>query len=96
MAQDYWVVLDAEEHEIGSVQEDSLLLALIRRFVTNLLPQRFHMTVDGATVATFTQHFNPFVLKLAVDFSMDNTRTLDRRLGLAAGVLLCAIEGRQG
>jgi hypothetical protein len=96
MAQDYWVVLDAEEHEIGHVQEDSLLLALVRRFVTSLLPQRFHMVVDGATVATFSQNFNPFVLKLAVDFSMDDTRTLDRRLGLAAGVLLCAIEGRQG
>ncbi|MFQ5845273.1 MAG: hypothetical protein ACE5JG_09835 [Planctomycetota bacterium] len=38
--------------------------------------------------------FNPFVYKLCVDVADDCT--LDPRLVLAAGVLLAAIEGRQG
>jgi hypothetical protein len=30
-----------------------------------------------------------------LDFSMDINKRLDRRLGIAAGILLAAIEGRQ-
>jgi hypothetical protein len=45
-------------------------------------------------VVTFRQNFNPFVKKLAVRFT-DGEHVLDRRLGLAAAVLLLAIEGRQ-
>jgi len=30
-----------------------------------------------------------------VDFSMDSAHQLDRRLGLAAAILLAAIEGKQ-
>lgn len=43
----------------------------------------------------FKQNFNPFVTKLSLDFSTDTERRLDRRLGLAAAVLLCAIEGKE-
>jgi hypothetical protein len=32
---------------------------------------------------------------MTLDFSPDPQRRLDRRLGIAAGVLLCAIEGKQ-
>ncbi len=95
LVRDEWLVLDPEDREIGRIREDSLLLGLIRRFLTTLIPQSFEVEMDGAPVATFKQNFNPFVLKLTVDFSQDATRALDRRLGLAAGVLMCAIEGRQ-
>jgi hypothetical protein len=46
-------------------------------------------------VADFKQRFNLFSYQLDVDFSMDTTRQLDRRLGVAAAILLAAIEGRQ-
>jgi hypothetical protein len=36
------------------------------------------------------------VKKIAIDFRHDTGGRLDRRLGLAAAVLMCAIEGRQG
>jgi hypothetical protein len=42
-----------------------------------------------------TQNFNPFVTKINANFSEDTRGLLDRRLGLAAGILLCAIEGKQ-
>jgi uncharacterized protein YxjI len=93
---DQWIIMDAEDRDIGSISEDSAGLAAVRRFLTNLLPQTFHGTIDGAHVCTFRQHFNPFVLKMTLDFSPDASGLLDRRLGIAAAVLLAAIEGRQG
>jgi len=32
---------------------------------------------------------------LNLDFSMDISRMMDRRLGIAAGILLAAVEGKQ-
>lgn len=96
LLRDEWLLLDPFDREIGLVREDSMGKALLRRFLTNLVPQSFDAVVNGQTVATFRQNFNPFVLKLTVDFSTDHGRLLDRRLGLAAALLLCAIEGRQG
>ena len=46
--------------------------ALLRRFLTNLVPQRFDVEVMGQKVATVRQNFNPFVLELLVDFSAFN------------------------
>lgn len=92
---DEWHILDAYDQQIGVIQEDSMGLALLRRFLTNLIPQEFTGTVGGMQVCSFKQNFNPFVRKIKLDFSMDMTGALDRRLGVAAAVLLCAIEGRQ-
>ena len=93
--QDEWIFLDSQDREIGLIKEDSLALALLRRFLIALIPQKYHADINGMPVCTFKQNFNPFVLKITVDFSQDINRLLDKRLGLAAAVLLCAIEGRQ-
>ncbi|MBI5094495.1 MAG: hypothetical protein HZB26_18930 [Candidatus Hydrogenedentes bacterium] len=95
LLQDEWIILDPDDREIGSIREDSLLLALLRRFATGLIPQGFTVDVGGKTVATFKRLFNPFILKMTVDFSLDPARLLDRRLGLAGAILLSAVEGRQ-
>jgi hypothetical protein len=47
-------------------------------------------------VAAFTQRFNLFRYEVDLDFSTDLSHVLDRRLGLAAAVLLATIEGKQG
>lgn len=96
LLRDEWLLLDTTDREVGLIREDSLGKALLRRFLTNLVPQSFEAEMAGHKVATFRQNFNPFVLKLTVDFTPDQTRALDRRLGLSAAILLCAIEGRQG
>ncbi len=95
MFRDEWVIMDAYDNEVGNIQEENAFLAFLRRFVTNLIPQTYNVQVGGAQVAEFKQNFNPFVTKLTLDFSLDTQRRLDRRLGIAAGVLLCAIEGKQ-
>lgn len=99
---DHWTILTPDGREIGAIQEDSVLKALLRRYIEYLaflLPQRYHATVTGESgiehpVARYRQRFNPFILKLDLDFD-DPEGRLDRRLALAAGVLLTAIEGRQ-
>jgi hypothetical protein len=95
LIQDEWLMLDPLDREIGLIQEDSTALALVRRFLTNLVPQTFNGAVQGQPVFTFKRHFNPFVLRMDMDFSPDANGLLDRRLGIAAGILMSAIEGRQ-
>ena len=92
---DEWIFLDSSDREIGLLTEDSMALALVRRFLTNLIPQKYSGEINGTPVCTFKQNFNPFVMKITVDFSPDFSGLLDKRLGIAAAVLLCAIEGRQ-
>ena len=92
---DEWILMDAEDREIGFIKEDSMMLALIRRFLTNLIPQKYYGELAGQNVCIFKQNFNPFVMKINLDFSMDRQGLLDRRLGIAGAVLLCAIEGKQ-
>jgi len=92
---DEWLILDATDVQIGTIKEDSTALALIRRFLTNLVPQKFHAELHGKHVATYKQHFNPIIFKMDVDFTADTGGMLDKRIGLAAAVLLATIEGRQ-
>lgn len=92
---DEWVVLDPADQPIALIQEESMFVALLRRFI-NLIPQSFHVKVGDRIVGRIHQNFNPFVLKLSVDFGEDRSRRVDPRLGLAAAILLAAIEGRQG
>ncbi|MGH9458225.1 MAG: hypothetical protein ACRD2J_11375 [Thermoanaerobaculia bacterium] len=92
---DEWILLDASDRQVATLIEESARLALVRRFLTNLVPQAFDVIVDGSPVATIRQNFNPIRLRLAIDFSLDPGRRLDRRLAIAAASLLATIEGRQ-
>jgi hypothetical protein len=91
---DEWVILDRHDQEMALIKEDSTLMALLRRFIT-LIPQKYNIEFDGNAIPAYRQNFNPFVTKIIADFSEDRTGQLDRRLGLAAGILLCAVEGKQ-
>ena len=87
--------MNAADAVVGAVVEDSLLMAMLRRFLSNLIPQSFNITIGDTPVGLLKQTFNPFVPQFAVDFSMDTANRLDRRLGIATVVLLQVIEGRQ-
>lgn len=92
---DEWELLGPDEASIGVMQEDSQGMALLRRFLVNLIPQSFDITSGGSTLAQVRQHFNLIHFRLDLDFSPDSARRLDRRLGVAAAVVLSTIEGRQ-
>jgi len=89
---DSWIIMDANDIEIGKVEEDSMKLALVRRYITSLIPQNFRVLMGDRPVAELKQHFNPFIYRLDLHF-MD--ASLDRHLGLALLVLISSIEGRQ-
>ncbi len=93
---DEWHILDTSGAQIGTVMEDSMALALVRRFLSNLVPQTFTASINGQEVATFQQNFNPFVAKYDIDLSRAEQGGLDKRMAIAAVVLLLAIEGKQG
>jgi len=96
LLRDEWEVLDANDSPIGVLFEDSIGLALLRRLLLgSWLPQDYDLTFGETRVADLKQNFNPFRYELNIDFSMDPSQRLDRRLGIAAGILLAAIEGRQ-
>jgi hypothetical protein len=95
LLKDEWVIMDPMDNDIGVLREDSWLLATLRRFLTGLIPQSFHGEMGASEVFRFKQHFNPFVQKMNLDFTPDTANRLDRRMGIAAAVLLSAIEGRQ-
>lgn len=93
---DEWEVLDANDNMIGLIFEDSIGLALLRRFLLgSWLPQNYDITLGQTRVGDLRQNFNLFRYELNLDFSMDGSRSLDRRLGIAAGTLLAAVEGKE-
>ena len=93
---DEWEVLDANDNVKGLLFEDSMGLALLRRLVLgSWLPQNYDITFGETRVADLKQNFNLFRYELNLDFTMDAGHLLDRRLGIAAGILLAAVEGRQ-
>jgi len=96
LLRDEWEVLDENDNVKGLLFEDSMGLALLRRLVLgSWLPQNYDITFGTARVADLKQNFNLFRYELNLDFSMDVARMLDRRLGIAAGILLAAVEGKQ-
>lgn len=95
IVRDKWIVMDNADREIGHIEEDQMVLALVRRFLTNLVPQNYDLVMNGQKAVDLKQRFNPFVYHMDVDFGLQQP-LIDRRLGIAAGILLAAVEGRQG
>lgn len=96
---DEWIFLDINDNEVWLIKEDSTGLALLRRWTwllwNILFPQKYIWTINEQKVCLFKQNSNPFVHKINLDYSDDIENILDRRLWLAAWILLCAIEGKQ-
>jgi len=95
IVRDKWIVMDKEDRELGFIEEDQMVLALVRRFLTNLVPQNYDLVVNGQKAVDLKQRFNPFVYHMDIDFGAQQP-LIDRRLGIAGGILLAAVEGRQG
>ena len=96
MTRDEWEVLDGNDQVVGMLFEDSVWMALLRRLLLgSLLPQNYDMTIGETRVADLRQKFTFFGYEMIIDFSMDQNRILDRRLGIAAATLMAIIEGKQ-
>ena len=87
-----WDILDSLDQEIGKIREDSTALALIRRLILRIIPQNFTFEFRGQVVGTAKQSWNIFAPTMTVDFTMDPEKKLDRRLVVAAIMLLMSVE----
>lgn len=91
---DEWVFLGTQGAELGRLKERSVFGALMSRWI-KLIPQSYVIvTPDEREIAQIKQRFNPFVLKYDVQIP-EARPPIDRRLILAAGMLLAGIERRQ-
>jgi uncharacterized protein YxjI len=96
LVRDEWILLGPMDEELGKVIEDSLFLALVRRWLIKIIPQNYDLLLnDGSRAVDLRQNFNPFMYKLEIDFTVDPAQRLDQRMGIVAGILLAAIEGKQ-
>ena len=95
-----WRILDASEQELAIAQERSLLFAVIRRVIDivpygEFVPVLFHFRIDRGE-----QQLGEFTRPIGVrdrytlDLSGDPELTIDRRLGVALGVALDALQSR--
>jgi hypothetical protein len=93
---DQWDVLAPGDQVIGALFEDSAGRAALRRLLLGrLLPQDYDVTIGDQRVMDLKQRFNLFRYELDLDFTFDTSRLFDHRLGIAAAILLGAIEGKQ-
>jgi hypothetical protein len=96
MLRDEWEQLDSRDNLIGLLYEDNMTQALLRRFLLGKwLPQNYDIITGNQRCADLRQRFNLLRYELNLDFSMDSSQRLDRRMGIAAAILLATIEGRQ-
>lgn len=96
MLRDEWEQLDARDSPVGILYEDNMTQALLRRFLLGKwLPQNYDIITGNQRCADIRQRFNPFRYELDLNFSMDASQKLDRRMGISAAILIATIEGRQ-
>ena len=96
MVRDEWEVLDASDALLGVLIEDSVGYALLRRFLLgSLLPQNYDILFGETRIADLRQRFFLFGYQMDIDFTMDPSNRLDRRMGIAAATLLALVEGKQ-
>ena len=96
---DEWIVYTGDGKEHALIRERGTFAPFARRWAGDasmLLPQTFDVlrTSDDVQIATFRQHFNPFIYRLGISINADDEHLGDLVL-LAAASLIAAIEGRQ-
>lgn len=86
-----WTILDTEGNAVADITEDNLAFALIRRFVTTLLPFSYVIENEKGVLGNIKGRFS-FRDTYEIDLSQDSEDMLDPRLVVAAAVLIDAME----
>src|SRR5918992_949963 len=95
-----WQVLDASEQELAIAKERSVPIAILRRVIDavpygDFIPIPFHFTIDADD-----RHTGALNRRFGVrdtydlDVSGDVERRIDRRLAIALGIALDALQSR--
>jgi len=96
-----WSIMDANEQELAIAKERSVPIALLRRLVDvvpygDFVPIPFHFTIDadgGGHLGDLNRRFGVRDT-YDLDLTGDTARTIDRRLAIALGIALDALQSR--
>lgn len=89
---DTWKILDNNEIVYGLIEEDNMLLALVRRFITDLVPQSYWIILNQEKVAFIKGIFSFISFIKELDFSYDYKSILDKKLAIAITAVLMLVE----
>jgi uncharacterized protein YxjI len=96
-----WRLVGPDEAEVAIAKERSQFLAIARRVVDFLpygewvpIPYDFVLADGDHDLGHFTRKFMSFRDRYVLDLSGDNDRRLDRRLAIALGIALDALQNR--
>jgi uncharacterized protein YxjI len=96
-----WKLLDGSEQEVAIAREKSQFLAIARRLVDFVpngewvpIPYNFVIRQGDAEVGHFTRKFLSVRDRYVLDLSGDTERRVDRRLAIALGIALDALQNR--
>ena len=95
-----WSIMDANEQEVAIAKERSQFWAIVRRVIDavpygDFIPIVFHFTIDAGE-----HHLGDLTRRLGIrdtydlDLSGDTERIIDRRLAIALGIALDALQSR--
>jgi hypothetical protein len=90
-----WSLHSASAEKIVVIGEDSGFLALLRRYLTELIPQSYTFYVGSRAVGSAIPGNMLWAHTMEIDLTGDDARLIDRRLLLAAVVLIMTGK-RQG
>ena len=95
-----WSIMNAEEQEVAVAKERSVSVAFLRRLIDvvpygDFVPIPFHFTIDanGSHLGDLNRRIG-YRDTYDLDLSGDPDRTIDRRLAIALGVALDALQSR--
>ncbi|HJS73478.1 MAG TPA: zinc ribbon domain-containing protein [Vicinamibacteria bacterium] len=89
-----WSCAAPDGRALWEAKEDSILLAIVRRFFTRLVPLCFIFCLPGGqVVGEFNRKFT-LLDRYVLDLSRDAAGALDRRVAVAMGVMLDTGERR--
>src|SRR5436190_8724209 len=96
-----WKVTDADGGEVMTAQERSLPMAIARRVVDFVpygewlpIPYNFDLLDGDRELGHFTRKFMSIRDRYVLDLSGDTDKRLDRRLAIALGIALDALQNR--
>lgn len=82
-----WQILDAGGENIATVNEDSMPMALARRFITSLIPFSYSISKGEGVLAEINGQFS-----VSDRYSIEIKGDIDPRLVIAATVVIDAME----
>jgi hypothetical protein len=93
---DVWSITDADGNPIGKVFEKAAGRSVLREVTGNELPQKMDITLGEVPVGELRQNVKAVGYQLAIDFTMDATGLLDRRMGIATALFVAAHQNKAG